>query len=192
MDKDVLTPEKSIELITQVISEARNKFEKNGFIYLFWGALLGIVSLVQFILIKQELYEINWYPYLLMPLGAIYTFVYFYKKKGKHKQNQISRIISFSWIAISLNMMILGFLFYPYLKESLIPVILILLSAGIIMSGSSLNSKILLLSGIIINVSAFIAFYVDLMYQPLLMSIVSFTAIFVPGVFLMIQDKKRA
>ncbi len=192
MDKDVLTPEKSMDLITRVISEARNKFEENGFIYLFWGALLGIVSLTQFILIKQELYEISWYPYLLMPLGAIYTFVYFFKKKGKRKQNQISRIISFSWIAISGNMMILGFLFYPYLKESLIPVILILLSAGIIMSGSSLNSKILLLSGIIINISAFIGFYIDLSYQPLLMSIVSFVAVFIPGVFLMIQHKKRA
>ncbi len=192
MDKDVLTPEKSMDLITRVISEARNKFEENGFIYLFWGALLGIVSLTQFILIKQELYEISWYPYLLMPLGAVYTFVYFFKKKGKRKQNQISRIISFSWIAISVNMMILGFLFYPYLKESLIPVILILLSAGIIMSGSSLNSKILLLSGIIINISAFIGFYIDLSYQPLLMSIVSFVAVFIPGVFLMIQHKKRA
>ncbi|MCF6240942.1 MAG: hypothetical protein L3J74_06300 [Bacteroidales bacterium] len=190
MEKEVLTPEKSMYLITQVISEARNKFEENGFIYLFWGALLGIVSLAQFILIKQELFSINWYPYLLMPLGAIYTFVYFLKKKGKRKQNQISRTISFSWIVISFNMMILGFLFYPYLKENLIPVILILLSVGIIMSGSSLNSKVLLLSGALINFSAFIGFYVDLMYQPLLMSIVSFAAVFVPGVFLMIQHKK--
>lgn len=192
MEQDVLSSEKSMELITRVISEARNKLEENGFIYLFWGALLGIVSLVQFILIKQGLYKINWYPYLLMPLGAVYTFFYFLKKKGKKRQNQISKIISYSWIVISLNIMILGFFFYPYLKESLIPVILILLSVGIIMSGSSLNSKILLISGILINISAFIGFYVEVMYQPLLMSIVSFVAVFIPGVFLMIQYKKRA
>ena len=45
METDKLSPEKSLELITQVITQARNKFEENGFIYMFWGALIAIASI---------------------------------------------------------------------------------------------------------------------------------------------------
>ncbi len=191
MRTDKLSPEKSFELITQVITQARNKFEENGLIYMFWGALIAIASISQFILLKNEYYDINWYPYLLMPIGAIYSGYYFSKKKGKNKQNQISKIISFSWIAISFNIMILGFVFAPILKQNLIPFILILLSIGIIVSGVSVKSKLLLFSGILINISAFICLKLDWIYHPLLLGIVSVIAILIPGFLLMVQHKKK-
>ncbi len=111
MKTDKLSPEESLELITQVITQARNKFEENGFIYMFWGALIAITSISQFIFLKNEYYTISWYPYLLMPIGAIYSTVYYSKKKRKSKQNLISKIVSALWIVLSINMMILGFLF---------------------------------------------------------------------------------
>ncbi len=191
MTKDELTLEKSFELITQVITQARNKFEENGFIYMFWGILIAIASISKFVLLKNEYYGISWYPYLLMPVGAIYSGFYFSKKQRKSKQNQISKIISALWIVLSINIMILGFIFNTALKESLTPIILILLSVGVIISGVSIKSKLLLFSGIFINFSAFICFKLDWIYQPLLMGVVSITAILIPGVLLMIQHKKK-
>jgi hypothetical protein len=191
MEKDDLTPEKSFELITQVINEARNKFEENGFIYMFWGVLIAIASISQFLLLKKEYYDINWYPYLLMPVGAIYSIFYFSKKQRKNNQNQISKIVSFSWIALSLNIMILGFAFAPTLKQNLSPIILILLSTGTIISGVSLKSKLLLFSGIFINVSAFVCFKLDWIYHSLLMGSVSIVAILIPGLLLMLRHKRK-
>ncbi len=192
MEKDKLSPEQSLELITQVITQARNKFEENGFIYVFWGALIAIASISQFVLLKNGTYDINWYPYLLMPIGAIYTSIYFAKKKKKkNTQNLIGKIVSALWIVLSVNMMILGFLFANNLKENLIPIILILLSTGIVVSGTSLKSKLLLFSGIFIGLSAVIGFYLDRIYQPLLMGIVSLIAILIPGIILMVQHKKE-
>jgi hypothetical protein len=191
METDKLSHEKSFELITQVINHARNKFEENGFIYMFWGLLIAIASISQFILLKNEYFDINWYPYLLMPMGSIYSGYYFSKKKGKNKRNQISKIISFIWIAISVNVMILGFVFAPILKQNLIPLLIILLSIGVIVSGVSVKSKLLLFSGIFINLSAFICFKIDWIYQPLLMGIVSIIAIFIPGIILMLQHKRK-
>ncbi len=191
MKTDNLSPEKSLELITQVITQARNKFEENGFIYMFWGALLAIASFAQFILLKNEYYDINWYPYLLMPIGSIYTGYYFSKKQSKSGQNQISKIISALWIVLSTNMMFLGFLFGDDLKENLTPILLILLSIGTIISGISIKSKLLLYSGIFIGVSAFLGFYLDWIYHPLLMGIVSIIAILIPGIILMVQHKRR-
>ncbi len=191
MQTDKLSPEKSLELITQVITQARNKFEENGFIYMFWGALIAITSISQFVLLKNEYYEINWYPYLLMPIGAIYSTIYFSKKKRKNKQNLISKIVSALWIVLSINMMILGFLFANNLKENLIPIILILLSIGTIVSGTSIKSKLLLYSGIFIGLSAFSCFYLEWIYHPLLMGIVSIITILIPGIILMVQHKRK-
>ena len=191
METDKLSPEKSLELITQVITQARNKFEENGFIYMFWGILITITSISQFILLKNEYYNISWYPYLLMPIGAIYSTIYYSKKKGKSKQNLISKMISTLWIVLSINMMILGFLFGNNLKENLIPIILILLSIGTIVSGTSIKSKLLLYSGIFIALSAFTGFYIERIYQPLLMGLVSIITIFFPGIILMIQYKRK-
>lgn len=191
MNIDKLSPEESFELITHVIAQARNKFEENGFVYMFWGVLIAIASIGQFVLLKNEFYSINYYPYFLLPFGGIYTGYYFYKKEKNTKQNQISKIVSYTWIALSINMMILGFLFSPLLKENLIPVILLLLSLGILISGVSINSRLLLFSGMFINLSAFLCFYIDWAYQPLLMGIVSIIAVLIPGILLMLQHKGK-
>ena len=190
METQDLTPEKSFETITQVIKEAKTKFEENGFIYVFWGVLTAIASISQFILLKNEYYNINYYPYFLMPLGGIYTGYYFYKK-GKTKQNQISKIVGIAWTAISLNIMLLAFLFSPVLKENLTPIILILLGVGVIISGGAIKSKLILFSGIFINISGFICFKLDWINHSLLMSIVSIIALLIPGLVLMIEYKKK-
>lgn len=190
MENQKLTPEKSFEIITQVISEAKSKFEENGFIYAFWGLLGTIASLSQFILLKNGYYNINYYPYFLMLLGAIYSAYYIYKK-GRGRQNQISKLVSFSWIALTLNVFILGFLLAGILKQQLIPVILILVGIGTIVSGNAIKSKLIIYSGVIINLAGLICFRIEWIYQPLLLGIVSAIAILIPGIILMVEHKKR-
>ena len=190
METQNLTPEKSLEIITQVINEAKNRFEENGFIYVFWGTLTFIAAISQFVLLKNEYYDINYYPYFLMPFGGIYTGYYFYKKK-KNEHNQISKMVGIVWIAITLNMVFLAFAFAPVLKESLTPILLILLGIGIFISGGAYKSKLILFSGIFINISGFICFKLDWINHSLLMSIVAIIAILIPGIILMIEHKKK-
>lgn len=191
MQTEKLSPEKSLELITEVITQARKKLEENGFIFIFWGALAAIASIGQFVLLKNEYYSINWYPYLLMPLGALYSFYYFSRKDRKSRHNQISRIVSYAWIFLSVNILALGFIFVPFLKAGLIPIILILLAIGTVISGVSVRSRLLLFSGILINLAAFAAFYLQPIYQPLLMGIVAIVAVLIPGIILMMQYKRK-
>jgi len=191
MKSHQLTPEKSFEIITQIIDEARTRFMENGFIYVFWGALSAIASISQFVLLKYEYYSINYYPYFLMPLGVIFTRYYFSKKKKKSKQNQIGKILSIVWGVLSLNIMILGFLFAAELRESLVPIILVLLGIGMVISGGTVKSNLILYAGIAINISGLICFNLEWIYHPLLLGIVSIFAIFIPGVILMIKHKKE-
>ncbi len=191
MKSTELTPEKSLELITQVIAEARDRFEENGFIYMLWGALIALASFGQFVLIKAGHGDISWYPYLLMPAGAIYTSFYYARRKKPNHGNVISLMMTALWVVLSIYMMVLGFLFGGSLKENLIPVILILLSIGITVSGTSLKSGLLIAAGIFIGLSAFAGFYFDRTGQSLLMGVVSFIAIFFPGLILMYKHKRR-
>lgn len=190
MESNKITPEKSFEIITQIINEAKLKFEENGFIYVFWGVLISIASLSQFILLKNEYYDINYYPYFLMPFGWIYTGYYFYKKK-ENKQNQISKMIGIAWIVITLNIMILGFVFAVVLKEHLMPFILILVGIGTIISGGSIKNKLILYSGLVINISGIFCFKLEWIYHSLLLGIVSIIALLIPGLILMIEHKKK-
>jgi len=190
METPNLTPEKSLEIITQVINEARTKLEENGFIYVFWGVLTAIASISQFILLKNEYYDINYYPYFLMPLGGIYTGYYFYRK-GKAKPNQIGKIVSVAWVTISLNIMILAFAFSYILQEHLTPIILILLGIGLFISGGAIKSRLIIVSGILINISGYICFNLKWINHSLLMCIVSIIAILIPGIILMIEHKRK-
>lgn len=190
METQNLTPEKSFELITQVINEAKSKFEENGFIYIFWGILIALASLGQFLLLKNEYYDINYYPYFLMPFGGLFTGYYFYKKKSA-RNNQISKIVGMVWVILTFNMLILAFLFAPVLKENLTPILLVLMGVGIFVSGGAVNSKLILVSGIFINISGFVCFQLDWIYHSLLMSVVSVIAVLIPGVILMVIHRKK-
>ncbi len=190
MEDQNLTAEESFNLINQVINEAKTRFEENGFIYAFWGLLGTVAALGQFILLKNGYYSINYYPYFVMPLGAIYT-VYYYYKKGRSGQNQISRMVSISWTAVVLNIFILGFLLPVILRQQIIPIILILLGIGTIVSASAIKSKLKLYSGVIINLVGLACFRLEWIYQPLLLGIVFAIAILIPGIILMVVHKRR-
>jgi len=190
MENQNFTPEKSFELINQVIKDARTRIEENGFIYAFWGLLSTVAALCQFILLKNGYFGINYYPYFIMPLGAIYTGYYIYKKK-RDRKNQIGKMVAFSWTAVTLNIFILAFLLPGILKQQLIPVILILLGIGTIVSAGAIKSRLILYSGVIINFAGLACFSLEWIYQPLLLGIVSAIAILIPGIILMVQHKKR-
>ncbi|MEO0573229.1 MAG: hypothetical protein AAF039_16095 [Bacteroidota bacterium] len=191
MHPEKLSPQESIRLIGQVIEEAKTRFKENGFIYVFWGLFISLIALAQFLLLYNERYAINWYPYLAVPFGMVFTAFYYRKKAKKRTTNQISTIIANIWIVLAINKMILGFFFAPILGENLSPVILILLAIGILVSGIALKSKVLTISSFLINIAGIVCFKVDWLYQPLVLSAASFVAVMLPGVYLFIQSKNR-
>ncbi len=190
MQKENLTPRQSLDLITQVINQARSRFEENGFIYAFWGTLIALASLGQFYLLQAGRTDIHWYPYLLLPLGFVFTTLYYIKKKKKRTKNVFDKSLAGLWNILGLYMMVLGFLFAGQLRENLLPVILLLLSVGMTVSGILIRQRILLFSGVLIGGAGIYAFSVDLMHQPLLTGIIAIIAILIPGIVLMYRHKR--
>ncbi|MEL6811628.1 MAG: hypothetical protein AAFP76_09860, partial [Bacteroidota bacterium] len=90
MQSKKFNAQESLELISQIIEEAKSRFEENGFIYLFWGVLIGVAAFSQYALIQNKMYLSSWYPYLLVPFGVLFS-VFYYRRKKKNVQanNQI-------------------------------------------------------------------------------------------------------
>ena len=55
MKSQEFTPKESFELIDQVIKEAKNRFEENGFAFILWGSLVAVCCFAQAYLIHLEL-----------------------------------------------------------------------------------------------------------------------------------------
>ncbi|MEM8886423.1 MAG: hypothetical protein AAGD28_00430 [Bacteroidota bacterium] len=190
MDAKELSPQESLSLISQVIQDAKTRFEEDGKLYVLWGALIAVIAFVQFFLLLNERYDINYYPYFVIPIGVLISRRY-YKKKGEVSNNQISRNIGLLWLVISLNSMVFGFGFSMVLAESLVPVILVIVGIGITLSGVFIKSKLILYAGLLQNLVGFICFAFDWLYHPLVLGISSILFTLIPGIILMNRYKKQ-
>ena len=190
MNTSNLSPQEQLNRIEEMVFKARMRFEENGFAFILWGTTISVASFAQAYLIHLEKYSISWYPYLLMPLVALFTFWY-YAKKGRRERNPIDTVYSRLWIFTSINILLLAFLFNGFLRENLIAIILILSGVATIVSGSFIRSKLLLLSGIVLNLGGYSAFFLPWNQQPFLMGVLGVVAILAPGIFLAIKNKKQ-
>ncbi|MEM9888459.1 MAG: hypothetical protein AAF849_21370 [Bacteroidota bacterium] len=191
MDEQKLEAKKQLSLISDVIATTKARFERNGSVFLFWGILLTVASAAQFVLLLLEYYEINYYPYFGLLLGWIYVY-YTYSKKKKQAvtKNVVSKVIDSAWIYIGINCALLGFIYAPVLRSNLIPIILILLGSGVLLTGVVIKHRYIFFAGIFCNIAGFIAISVDYLYQPLLTSIVYLVVLVIPGYLLYKNYKK--
>jgi hypothetical protein len=191
MENKELTPSESLALISDIILEAKSRFQDNGFSFIFLGLCCFAASFGQFSLLKLGYNQINYYPYFIMPLAGVVTYFYYKKKRGVVRpKNQISSVLSILGAAIGLNVMVAGFLFWDKFGIGLIPFILILFSIWSILTGVLIKNKISIVSGVLINVIAFFAFFIEREYHPLVLSVVSLLGFVFPGILFNYSQKK--
>ena len=192
MEKE-LSPEQSLGIVSKSILTAKIKEKETGSIFIFWGLLMMLSSLGQFILLQTKFHEYNYYPYFLFPLGAVFTWLYYSKKfKIRDQSHVLASIIPVIWMIIGLNFMILSIGFDFFLGELLTPVILILLGIGTLLTGHVMKSNLILLGGLICNIFGLICFQINWEYHSLLFSFASLLCLALPGFYLrLILNKKN-
>ena len=188
--QEELTPKESLDMIREIISESRSRLEEDGFIYIFWGILIALASFGQYYLLTQGMYEVNYYPYFILPLGGVYTYFY-YSRKENRPTNHIGKSISVLWIVLGLNMFALGFSYGMMLDTELVPVLLILLGIGIAVSGRLIQSTFLTGAGVVPNLLGLVCFFLPQMQHSLVMGIVAIVGVALPGFYLRNQHRKN-
>ena len=184
------SPDESFEIIESVIKQAKTRFEENGFAFILWGIIVPIYCFSQAYLIAIGKGAISWYPYLIMPLVSMISIIYYVKKKN-FKQNPLKLVSSRLWLFTGVNIMIIAFGFNSYLESNLTSIILLLMGIATAVAGSFIRSSLLLYCGIMLNLSAYIAFFIPWKNQALFMGIIAILTFLIPGILLRIKHKKN-
>jgi hypothetical protein len=191
MENKELTPSESLALITNVILEAKTRFRDNGFSFIFLGLCSFVACFGQFILLKLGYYQINYYPYFIMPVAGAITYFYYKKKRSIAKsKNVIGSLLSVLGTILGINLMVAGFLFWNKFGIALIPFMLVLFSIWPVLTGVLIKNRFFLISGIVINVISYCTFFIGREYHPFVLSIVSLIGIVIPGILLNYSSKK--
>jgi len=191
MKNDEFTPKESFEVINEVISGAKARMSENGFVYLFWGWLISLCALGQFVLLQTGYADINYYPYFLAIPGAIYTAIHEARKhRSEGSPNYTSNIMAAIWITAGINMIIAGFIFAPVLQMSPVSYILIILALATVASGAALKFKPLIWGGIVCNLAGITAIFIGYAYHPLFVILGIGAADLIPGYILRNKSKK--
>ncbi|MEO0468940.1 MAG: hypothetical protein AAF206_04910 [Bacteroidota bacterium] len=184
MEPQSFSPRESLDLIANVLQEAKERQEQNGVVYIFWGLLLTAVGLLHYYVQSVQMFQWIFGIYLLIPVGVAVTYFAFPQYRMRSGPNLIGRAIGILWAFASVNMIILGFALSMELGKFLIPFILILKGIALGLSGFLLRYRPLVMAGIVANLVGMLGFWVAWEYHPLLMAFVSIFSVFLPGVLL--------
>jgi hypothetical protein len=191
MENKEFTPSESLALIANVIMEAKSRFKENGLSFILIGSCIFIASLGQFILLNLEYYQINYYPYFIMPVAWVVTYFYYKKRQSvANSKNIIGSLLFILGVILAFNLMIAGFFFWAKFGIALIPFMLILFSIWPVITGVIINNRIFIISGIVINLIAYWSFYIGREFHPLVLSVVSLIGIVIPGLILNYSSKE--
>ncbi len=193
MGKQNLTPQESLELISDVIRVAKQRQEERGGIYIYWGLIIFVVGLGHYILQEMEAYDRIYLPYLFIPLAAALSYLIFpYYQKGKGLgDNKIGSIIGGVWLFAGINMMVVGFFLSQTLGRGTVPVILILEGIALGISGIAVDSRTLIYAGILANLAGVSGFWIENAYHPLLMAGIAILSLVLPGIILNHAYRRR-
>lgn len=191
MTDQEFSPQDSLAVISNMIREARQRYEENGVIFMLWGVSIALVAAAQFYLMYIGMESASGIPYMALILTGIYTGYYYRKTPVRKGSNPISRIMKLVWSALGINLFILGFGFFFKLGYNLIPIIMIIQGFGLILSGSAIRSNVFLGAGILTQVAGYLGFFLAPLYQPLLLVGMGIFALFIPGYALYVDKKKK-
>ncbi len=188
-----LNEKQSLQLIEEMILTAKNEIKENGFQYLFWGWLVIISIVVQFILMKTNI-ELMYLPWvILMPLGGIVSAINGYKQRRILRvKTLIDLMMGRVWLTFGICLFIVLFFGFKIgYKTNVYPILILLYGFGSFLSGSLLKFKPLIYGGIICWLITIVAFMVSFDLQMLLLVISLICSYIVPGYLLKKEFNKK-
>ncbi|MBK8609776.1 MAG: hypothetical protein IPL84_07455 [Chitinophagaceae bacterium] len=186
MQDEKFSPKDSLQLIDNMINQAKNRFSENGFLYLMWGWLVLFCSIAHFILLKLNLIKHPEIIWVSCWLAAIFQVVYLSRRKKKGNVKTYSEnIINFVWVNFGVCMLIISIIVAKSNNWEIInSLVLLLYGTPTFLSGIAMQFKPLVIGGIICWCLAILSVFIAPMYILLLLSAAVISAWIIPGYIL--------
>ncbi len=192
MEDKILSEKESLALIASMINKARNNFNESGIIYLIYGWVIFICSLVQFIALYFFKNPDAYYIWYLTWLPVVYHVMYLIKKRASEKtRTYTDEIIGYVWLVFVISISLLIFLqLYLKTQVTIILTILVLYGMPTFLSGVILKSNALKIGGFFCWLLAIFSVFIDPDFQSLLIALAVVVAWIIPGYILKQKMKK--
>ncbi|MEO9964970.1 MAG: hypothetical protein ABJF11_04230 [Reichenbachiella sp.] len=188
--KEELSHTESLKIINEMISEAKNSFDKNGsFYFLLWGWVIMIANLSHYILDKYTSYEYPFVVWLITIPAIVATIWYSIKLKSKaQSQSHLTRLYGEVWIGVGISI-ILSLIFMSKINFNHTAIIMMSAGMGTYLSGRMLKFKPLVFGAIALWLSSLICFTLPMTEQHLVASIGILAGYLIPGYLLKSMEK---
>lgn len=183
----IVSPQESLNIITEAIARTKNNFKENSFCFLLWGWLIAIASILFFML---EHYTSVAYYFIPFPIlggaGLIATIIHFQKRRAS-TQTHVNYFITKLWTVLAMGFIITVFI---NLAQKQLPFTDTLIIAGIgtLISGWIMKFKPLITGGFLFFVASFATLFINDEYKALVHGIAIIMGYLVPG-YLLKQSK---
>lgn len=183
--KDKLTTSESLQIIDEMIAQAKNNFDKSGsFYFLLWGWVVMIANLAHYLLARFTSYE---YPFvvwmLTIPAGFAAAWYGMRTKNKATAKTHLSRLYGEVWTGVGICI-ILSLIFMPKLNFNHGAVIMMLAGIGTYMSGRMLKFKPLVVGAIALWIASVVCFNLPETDQYLVGAIGILAGYLIPGYLL--------
>ena len=195
MEDEKISGVESLQVIQSMINKAKNQFTESGHLYLLWGWLILICSVVEFVLMKVVQYKYHYMIWMVTWIAVIYQIFYIYKKeKMRRVRTYTDDILAFVWIVFVIMMVLVMILSGRMLgNESfkiINPVFLALYGMPTFLSGVILRFKPLRIGGICCWLLSILSTFVEPDYRILFVALAVTIAWIIPGYSLRARHKK--
>lgn len=179
-----LSPQESLDLITDAISKIKDNIRENSFGFLLWGSLIALASFTYFLLRQYTHTHYYFIPFpILAAIGIVATITFLKKKTSGMTLTYTTYFINKMWVILGICFIIVVFI---NVSQGKMPFTYTLIVAGIgtLVSGWIMKFLPLIIGGILFFVSAIASVYIIDEYKPVLHGIASIAGFLIPGYLL--------
>ena len=189
---DSLNETQSLLVIKEMINVSKNKFKRDGILFIVWGWTLFfnyffLNYLTSVLITTHQIMQIVHVLRILLPVSAIAYSIYYIFSQRKKVQTYIGISLRYIWISLficlSLTNMILFHGLQEFKPELQHPVFMVFIAFAVTITGGILRYRLIIIGGIVFAVLAYTASYFELHEQLLI-------AFIIPGHILFANREK--
>lgn len=192
METNEMTPEKSLQVISDAIARSRKDFEKNaGAPMILWGVVVLVFSIVIWLLLRStenHMWNFLWFgiPVVGWPLSHFCL----RDRCVKGAKNFINDTIAQIWAGYGIFATVTALLMVFVAAQHIGPIVIALLGYGAFMTGMVLKNGYITAGGIITGIGGAVLLYALESYDSaLIFAVAAIVSLLLPGI--MINRKNR-
>lgn len=197
---DSFNETQSLLVIKEMIQVSKNKFKRDGILFIVWGWILFfnyffLNYLTGVLVTTHQIVQIVHALRILLPVSGIAYSIYYIFTQRKKVQTYIGISLRYVWISLfvclSLTNMILFHRLQGFNPELQHPIFMVFIAFAVTITGGILRYRLIIIGGIVFAALAYIASYFKLQEQILIEAIAWVIAFIIPGHILYANREKQ-